>query len=141
MTAKIKAALFALAVAALAVGFMALRAYYIGVGEAQEKARQDAQTVQALSSLIDSHAGLIQAANLASMGMTDAMNARRQADDHSTRSFKNALQKTAGNRSGCLFDADSLRYLDEARARAAGAAASGLRGAAPTPAGTLGRHP
>lgn len=139
VTAQIKAFLLLGIVAAMLAGFFGLRAYYIGVGERRERARQDAETVQSLTSLLESHKALIQAANLASQDMSAALAKRREADTQSTRRLKDALKKTAADRVGCRFDAASLRVIDEARARSAAAAAGGLRGAATAPAGALGR--
>lgn len=141
MISKIKLAVGVLLLAGVVMGFFALRAHYIEVGAAAERARQDAETVQSLAEMIESHKGLVQAANLASLDMAAALQARRQADAQTTRSLKDALQKTSGDRVGCRFDADSLRHLDEARARSAAAASAGLRGAAPGTPGALGEHP
>lgn len=125
----------------LAISFLFLRNHYINVGVTQERARQDAATVQSLTDLITSHQSLIDSANRASLEMQNALLARTRADAETTRSLKNALAKTAGDRVNCVFDPDSLRHLDEARARAADAATRGLRATPPRTPAQNGQHP
>lgn len=141
MTTRIKAAIALALLAAALSGFLMLRSYYIGVGAAGERAKRTAADLQAVVDMLESHKGLIQAANLASGEMNAALAKRLAADTQTTRSMKNALAKTAGDRLDCRFDAASLQHLDDARERAAEAAARGLRGSAPTTAGALGGQP
>lgn len=101
-------------------------------GNARAVAKQDAKSVTDLRNLIDSHKNLIDAAGQASRGMRLAVARRQSADAQSTKEIQDALSQTAGDRAGCLFPADSMRQLAEARARAAEAAAGGIRGALPS---------
>jgi hypothetical protein len=140
MTAKIKLAIALALLAAAVSGFLMLRSYYVGVGVDRERGRRTSADLRALSDMLEAHKGLIQAANLASGEMNAALAKRTRADSEITRSMKNALAKTAGNRRDCRFDAASLQHLDDARERAAQAAASGIRDSAATTAGALGRQ-
>lgn len=138
MTTRIKLAIVLALFAAVLAGFLMLRSYYIGVGAAGERAKRTSADLQAVIDMIESHKGLIQAANLASGEMNAAVVKRQAADSKTTRSMKNALAKTAGDRVDCRFDAASLQHLDDARERAAEAATRGLRGSATATAGALG---
>lgn len=107
-------------------------------GAADTKASQDAQSVVDLTKVIDSHKGLIKEAAQASTAMRRAVAQRQNADAKTTQEFAHALSLSAADRAGCLFDADSMRRLSEARDRAADAASGGLRGAVPRAAASTG---
>lgn len=123
----------------VAYGLNVAKNHYIGVGVAQEQARQDRNTVIALQDQITAHEALIASANSASLALQAATQSRLIADDKSTQELKNALQKTAAERVGCRFDADSLRLLDDARTRAIDAATGGLRHSAAAAGGAPGQ--
>ncbi|MEO6917579.1 MAG: hypothetical protein ABI171_00775 [Collimonas sp.] len=90
-------------------------------------ARANADTVQNLTEIIESHQVLIGEANAASKAMREALDARAAQDSNTTRELKNVLAKTATRRVDCHFDDDVMRILTAARERAAAAAAGGVR--------------
>jgi len=110
-------------------------AYNLGYAEGQAAAAQSCQQAQlgALHNVIDSTKGLTAAANAASQALGQAISARRQADARTTKEIRDALATTAPQRAGCVFDAGVMQQLDDARRRAAEAAASGIRRAVPAP--------
>jgi hypothetical protein len=113
--------------AVLAFGFLFLRAYYIDVGRGLERAKHNEKVVNDLTTMIKENKGLVAASAAASMAMASARSDWLKTSETTTRSMKDALQKTASSRAGCVFDRDSLRHLDAARERAAAASSGGLR--------------
>ena len=116
--------------------------YGIDQGKALEKGRQDGQALAAITTQINAHADLVKRSGAASKGMRAAVAQLETANPQPTTEIADALTTTADSRAGCVFPADVMRGLDEARARAAKAAASGVRGAlpgtAPSPEGPAG---
>ena len=108
-------------------------AYALGYAEGGSAAKDQCQTAQldALQDVIDSTAGLTSAANTASQELGKTISARKQADAKATKEIRDALASTAPERAGCVFDAGVMQQLDNARGRAAEAAAGGIRGAVP----------
>lgn len=123
-----------LALIALVIGLAgAVGGYFYGLhqGTLAEAGKRDKASLQDLSALIDSHKTLISEAGAASLAMRSAL-ARRSANDaQTTKDFKNALIVTESSRVGCVFPADVMRRLAAAQARAADAAASGIRNPLP----------
>lgn len=120
---------------ALAVTWLlaASTAYDLGYAEGKAAAAEACQQAQldALEGVIDSTKGLIADANNASQELGKTISARRQADAQTTKEIRHALATTAPERAGCVFDAGVMQQLDNARSRAAEAAASGVRAAMP----------
>ncbi len=100
-------------------------------GAAAEVARSDAQTVQQLTQLVDSHAELVDQASAASADLRLQMAARAAQEQRFSKDFRNALKTSNAARAGCRFDDDSVRQLGAARDRAAAAAASGSAATVP----------
>lgn len=123
-------------VAILAVMVLVVGGYWYGAaqGSNAERTKHDAQTLTDLTNLVESHKTLVFQANTASQALQLAITARTEADARSTKELKNALRSTAGSRVGCVFDDGVLRQLEQARSRAAQAAASGIRTTLPEPA-------
>lgn len=123
-----------IALLALVIGLAgAAGGFFYGrdAGQVAEAAKRDGQAVKDLTGLIDSHKGLIKAAGAASKAMRAAVARRAAQDEQTTKEFKDALTATAASRVGCVFPADVMRQLSDARDRAAEAAAFGVRGAVP----------
>jgi len=120
---------------ALAVSWLlgSSTAYDLGYAEGKAAAAKECQQAQldALEGVIDSTKGLIADANTASQELGKTISARRQADAQTTKEIHHALATTASERAGCVFDAGVMQQLDNARSRAAEAAASGVRAAMP----------
>lgn len=111
----------------------ASNAYALGYSKGESAAKDQCQKAQlgALQEVIDSTAGLTTAANTASQELGKTISARKQADAKATKEIRDALASTAPERAGCVFDAGVMQQLDNARGRAAEAAASGIRRAVP----------
>ncbi|MBU1352113.1 MAG: hypothetical protein KKB95_09495 [Gammaproteobacteria bacterium] len=105
--------------------------YGLDQGKALEKGHQDAQALDAITKQITAHADLVKRSGAASKGMRAATAQLEKANTQTTTEIADALTTTATDRVGCVFPAGVMRGLDEARARAAQAAASGVRGALP----------
>jgi len=123
-----------LALLAMATGLAgAVGGFFYGqhTGEVAESAKRDGQAVKDLTELIDAHKGLIKQAGAASKAMRSAIGQRAAQDAQTTQEFKDALKATAGDRAGCVFPAGVMRQLADAQARAAQAAAGGIRSAVP----------
>ena len=135
MINRLVIALCALAAAAIALAVTWLlassTAYDLGYAEGQAAAAQACQQAQLGVLQIDSTKGLAAAANAASQELGKTISARRQADARTTQEIRDALATTAPQRAGCVFDAGVMQQLDDARRRAAEAAASGIRRAVP----------
>lgn len=111
--------------------------YYTGYsqGVTDERGRQDAKTVQDLTSTLGAYATLIADSNAASSAMRTALATRSALDAKTTKDLKNALAKTTVSRADCRFDDDVMRQLAAARDRAAVTAASGIRNPLPAASG------
>lgn len=109
--------------------------YQLGFAEGQAKSQSSCHSaqLQELHAVLATTASLTAAANTASQALGQTISARQQADAKTTREIRNALNSTASQRAGCLFDADSMRQLDAARERAATAASGGIGGPVPSP--------
>ncbi len=108
-------------------------AYTLGYAQGESAAKDKCQQAQldSLTAVIDSAHGLTAAANTASQELGKTISARKQADAKATKEIRDALASTAPLRAGCVFDAGVMQQLDNARDRAAEAAAGGIRGAVP----------
>ena len=109
--------------------------YQLGFAEGQAKSQSSCHSaqLQELHAVLDTTASLTAAANTASQALGQTISARQQADAKTTREIRNALNSTASQRAGCLFDADSMRQLAAARERAATSAAGGIGEPVPSP--------
>ena len=105
-------------------------------GAGNERAKQNAQSVVALTNIIEASNNLIVESNSASQSMRLALTLRATHDTKTTREIKNALAKNAGSRVDCRFDDGVMRNLAEARSRAAAVAASGVRNTVSGPGAT-----
>lgn len=115
------------------VSIGALGGQWLGqqTGKKLERGEVAEQQVRDLGALIDSHTRLITEAADASTALRQSIARRHAADAKSTEEFKRALAADADLRADCVFSADVMRQLSEARARAIEAAASGVGGAVP----------
>lgn len=142
MITRIVLGLSALALVAIALVVIwllaASTAHQLGFAEGQASAQEQCQLAQlgALQDVIDSTKGLTAAANTASQALGKTISDRKQADAKTTREIRDALVLTAPLRAGCVFDAGVMQQLDDARSRAAQAAASGIRSPVPDTGGT-----
>lgn len=88
-------------------------------------------SLDSLNAVIDTTASLTADAHSASKALTKSIANRKQADEQTTRDLRHALELTAPDRAGCVYDADSMRHINAARDRAAEAVTSGLGGPMP----------
>lgn len=111
----------------------ASNAYHLGYakGSATEKGLCLQGHLDGLTAVLDSTKALTVAANEASQRLGQSISARKQADAKTTKEIRDALAQTAPQRAGCVFDAGVMQQLETARARAAEAAAGGIRRAVP----------
>lgn len=100
-------------------------------GRAEQQAQANAQALADMGQMLESHKSLVAAAGQASKAMRAALAQRAAHDAQTTKEFQHALASTAASRAGCVFPADVMRQLSEARDRAAQAATSGVRSALP----------
>lgn len=96
-------------------------------GVLAESSKHDAQALQGLTNLIESHQDLIKQAGITSKAMRRALALRMSHDEQTTKEFKDALRASAASRAGCVFPADVMRQLATARDRAAEAATGGVQ--------------
>ena len=102
-------------------------------GKALEKGRQDGKALETITDQINAHADLVKRSGAASKGMRAAVAQLERANTLTTTEIADALTTTAPERADCVFPPDVVRGLQGARDRAAEAAASGIRGALPSP--------
>ena len=107
--------------------------YGIDQGKALEKGRQDGKALETITEQIAAHADLVKRSGAASKGMRAAVAQLERANTLTTTEIADALTTTAPERADCVFPPGVMRGLSEARDRAAQAAASGIRGALPSP--------
>lgn len=100
-------------------------------GRAEQQAQANAQALADMSQMLESHKSLVAAAGQASKAMRTALAQRAAHDAQTTKEFQHALASTAASRAGCVFPADVMQQLTQARDRAALAATSGVRSALP----------
>ena len=100
-------------------------------GKAQQLAQTNAQALASISQMLESHKSLVAAAGQASKAMRAALAQRAAHDAQTTQEFRHALTSSAASRAGCVFPADVMQQLTQARDRAAQAATSGVRSALP----------
>lgn len=108
--------------------------YGLDQGKALEKGSQDAQVLDGIKTQLAAHADLVKRSGGASRGMRAAVAQLEKANTQTTKEMVDAITTTAPDRADCVFPAGVMRSLDEARARAAAAAASGIHGAVPAAA-------
>ena len=108
-----------------------MRGYARGVaaGKLQCQAAHDSQAVGELTELITANKTLAAEANQASSRLRLAAAERQKAEQKFLKGFDDALRKTSVDRAGCVFDAGVMQQLNEAKQRAA-AAAAGVPGRA-----------
>lgn len=108
--------------------------YRMGVSHGKSVAKQEYTTLQAqktadaLNQFIDSTKQLTKAANDASSALSHQIVERKLYDEQSTQALQKALNKTADNRSHCVFDDSVLQFIDSARTSAAKATTYGITG-------------
>ena len=107
--------------------------YGLDQGKALEKGRQDSKALEAVTEQLSAHADLVKRSSAASRSMRTAMAQLEKANTQTTTEIADALTTTAPERADCVFPPDVVRGLQGARDRAAQAAASGIRGALPSP--------
>lgn len=107
--------------------------YGLDQGKALEKGRQDGKSLETITDQIAAHADLVKRSGAASKGMRAALAQLEKANTQTTTEIADALTTTAPERADCVFPPGVMRGLSEARDRAATAAASGIRGAVPSP--------
>lgn len=100
-------------------------------GRAEQQAQANAQALADMGQMLESHKSLVAAAGQASKAMRTALAQRAAHDAQTTKEFQHALASTAASRAGCVFPADVMQQLTQARDRAAQAATSGVRSALP----------
>lgn len=124
-----------LALAGAALGYWRGHA----AGALAAEAKHNANAVQGMTQLLESHSALIKQTGAASAALRRAVAAREQADEAATQELKDALAITASTRADCRHDAGVMRSLEAARERAARAAAGGSDGAVPGATSTAGK--
>ena len=98
-------------------------------GRLEVRAETDRQTIEAMDAMFTNHKQMIDAANIASNRILTLTNNRQAYDQATTKTLQEVLNETAALRAACVYDADVMRQLENARQRAAKAAASGFDGA------------
>ena len=107
--------------------------YGLDQGKALEKGRQDSKALEAVTEQLSAHADLVKRSSAASRSMRTALAQLEKANTQTTTEIADALTTTAPERADCVFPPGVMRGLEAARDRAAEAAASGIRGALPSP--------
>ena len=116
----------------LIVGFGSL--YQLGVSHGKSIAKQEyialeaQQAMNTLSQFIESTKQLTKTANDASYLLSQQIAERKLYDEQSTQALQDALNKTANDRSHCVFDDSVLQFIDSARTSAAKATTYGITG-------------
>lgn len=125
-----------IAVAAIALMLGAGGGYWKGLSEGrlEVRAETDSQAVDDLNAILDNHRTLVKESNAASLRVQGLIADRQAYDRQTTKTLQELLNETAALRAECRFDDRVMRELDNARERAARAAAAGLDGAVPAPA-------
>ncbi|MWP48831.1 MULTISPECIES: hypothetical protein [unclassified Gilliamella] len=106
--------------------------YRLGVSHGRSMAKQEyialeaQQAMDTLSQFIESTKQLAKAANDASYSLSRQIVERKLYDEQSNQALQDALNKTANDRSYCVFDDSVLRFIDSARANAAQATTHGF---------------
>ncbi|OCG16920.1 hypothetical protein [Gilliamella sp. WF3-4] len=114
----------------LVVGFGAL--YRLGISHGKSMVKQKyialeaQQAMDTLSQFIESTKQLTKAANDASYSLSQQIVERKLYDEQSTQALQDALNKTANDRSHCVFDDSVLQFIDSARENAAQATTHGF---------------
>ena len=111
---------------------------YLGYarGQADAQATQAKQDVDTLTKAMQTTNDAIAASNKASIDMRNLLGQIEKSGQTSTKELKNALAKNHADPVICKFDADSMRIIAEARARAADRAAGGIRETVPAASGS-----
>lgn len=117
----------------LSGGLSAYVAYQHALIDAQ--GQQDHKTVTELSSALTAAQSLAVDAAKASAEWRGALNAQAAHDQKTTKELRHALSLSAAGRAGCRVDGRSMRLLEDARAAANAAAASGVLGTVPVDPG------
>lgn len=108
--------------------------YRMGVSHGKSVAKQEYTTLQAqktsdaLNQLITSTKQLTETAINVSEALSQQIAERKLYDEQSTQALQEALNKTADNRSHCVFDDSVLQFIDSARTSAAKATTYGITG-------------
>ncbi|AFJ01994.1 hypothetical protein Q7C_825 [Methylophaga frappieri] len=102
-------------------------------GRLEVTAQTDKQTIASLNELMSNHREMIESANTASNRILTLTSQRQAYDEITTKTLQEVLDETAALRAACVYDADVMRQLEDARQRAAAAAASGFDGAVSSP--------
>ena len=108
--------------------------YRMGVSHGKSVAKQEYTTLQAqktpdaLNQLITSTKQLTETAINVSEALSQQIAERKLYDEQSTQALQEALNKTADNRSHCVFDDRVLQFIDSARTSAAKATTYGITG-------------
>ncbi|MWP46273.1 hypothetical protein [Gilliamella sp. Pas-s27] len=114
----------------LIVGFGSL--YRLGISHGKAIAKQEYIALEAqkvadtLSQFIESTKQLTKTANDASYSLSQQIAERKLYDEQSTQALQDALNKTANDRSHCVFDDSVLQFIDSARANAVHATTHGF---------------
>ena len=103
-------------------------------GQHLERKNQDAETVAQLKATLTANADLVKRSTEASQAMRTATARLQLAQSQNLKGIRDELQSTAADRAGCVFPAGVMRNLNDARDRAAEAAASGIRQPLPSAA-------
>ena len=114
-----------------AIGYW--KAYDSGYSAAVAKNQQ--ASLDGLISLIQSSTSLINKANDASQSLSSVIAARQQADEKTTRNLRETLEATKDLRAACVYSADVLRDVRDARSRAAAAVTGGISRTVPAASG------
>jgi len=118
---------------ALAVLVLLAGAFYAGmrVGGAEQEVETAKQDVRAGQYMLEQYQAWIAENVLFAQKMAVIQQRRAEHNQKTTQELADALAATADLRRDCRFPADSMRLLEDARERAARAAAGGSAAAVP----------
>lgn len=129
----------------LIVGFGSL--YQLGVSHGKSIAKQEyialeaQQEMNTLSQFIESTKQLTKTANDASYLLSQQIAERKLYNEQSTQALQDALNKTANDRTNCVFDDSVLQFIDSARTSAVKATTYGITSTTNSSMRTTGKTP
>ena len=136
-------AILMLAAGGTALGLVIGQHFGRAEGKAQAQLEHKAQALDAVQTMLLSHAQLVSASQEASTELRAAAAQRQETNTQTSKELAHALSQTAGSRAGCRLDAASLQLIQTAASRAAAATtparASGGAGAVPATTPAAGR--
>lgn len=129
----------------LIVGFGSI--YQLGISHGKSMAKQEYIALEAqhamdtLNQFIVSTKQLTKTANDASYSLSQQIAERKLYDEQSNQALQDRLNKTANDRTNCVFDDSVLQFIDSARTSAVKATTYGITGTTNSSMRTTGKTP